>query len=48
MVDDNKFDQAVMEKVAISLLTLEYFRHLVKTTQEIMWHIQRVAYKIHQ
>jgi hypothetical protein len=48
MVDDNEFNQAVMEKASINLLMLESFRHLVKTTQEIMRHVQRIAYKIHQ
>jgi hypothetical protein len=30
MVDDNEFDQAVMEKAAIILLTLKRFGHFVK------------------
>jgi hypothetical protein len=29
MVNDNDFDQAVMEKAAISLFVLETFGHLV-------------------
>ena len=48
MVDDDEFNQAVMKKATISLLALESLRHLVKTTQEVMWHVQRIAYEIHQ
>jgi hypothetical protein len=31
MVDDNDFDQEVMEKAAINLFTLKSFGHFVKT-----------------
>jgi hypothetical protein len=48
MVDDDESNQAVMKQAAIILLTFESLRHLVKTMQEVMWHIQRIAHEIHQ
>jgi hypothetical protein len=48
MVDDNESNKFMMKQAAISLLTFESLRHLVKTTQEVMWHVQRIAHEIHQ
>ena len=47
-MNNNEFDQEVMEKAAISLLTLKLFGQLLQTAKEIVWHVQRVVYKIHQ
>ena len=48
MVNDDESNQAMVKQAAIDLIAFEPLSHLVKTTQEVKWHVQRIAHEIHQ